>query len=149
MMTPRYRRLLICGLVALSIPAVSAAADPAYPTRPLTIVVPFSPGGGVDVMSRLLAEKLRVSLGQIVNVDNKPGGSGMIGAVSVVRAPADGYTLLMATAGEVAINQHVHKNKMQYSPEKNLAPISLVVKVPNVVVVNPKLPVKNVAELLA
>jgi tripartite-type tricarboxylate transporter receptor subunit TctC len=110
--------------------------------------VPFSAGGGVDVMARLLAEKLRASLGQVVNVENKAGGSGMIGTVAAVRAPADGYTLLMATAGETAINPHVYKAKMQYVPEKDLAPITLVVKVPNVLVVNAKLPIKTVAELL-
>jgi tripartite-type tricarboxylate transporter receptor subunit TctC len=131
------------------LPAVALAQDAAYPTKPLTIVVPFSAGGGVDVMTRLLAEKLRASLGQVVNVDNKAGGSGMIGTVAVVRAPADGYTLLMATAGETAINPHVHKAKMQYAPDKDLAPITLMVKVPNVVVVNPGLPIKSIADLLA
>lgn len=143
------RRTVCAGLLATVIPVLCSAQDVAYPTRPLTIIVPFSAGGGVDVMTRLLAEKLRASMGQVVNVDNKAGGSGMIGTVAVVRAPADGYTLLMATAGEIAINPHVHKAKMQYAPEKDLAPITLVVKVPNVVVVHPKLPVKSVAELLA
>jgi tripartite-type tricarboxylate transporter receptor subunit TctC len=138
------------GMFALAAAfATVHAQDAAYPTKPLTIVVPFSAGGGVDVMSRLLAEKLRVALGQTVNVENRAGGSGMIGTLAVVRAPADGYTLLMATAGETAINPHVHKGKMQYAPAKDLAPITLVVKVPNVVVVNPKLPIKSVAELLA
>jgi tripartite-type tricarboxylate transporter receptor subunit TctC len=145
---PRRRTLCAALLVALS-PIATFAQDAVYPTKPITIVVPFSAGGGVDVMTRLLAEKLRVSLGQVVNVDNKAGGSGMIGTVNVARAPADGYTLLMATAGETAINPHVHKEKMQYAPEKDLAPITLMVKVPNVLVVNPKLPVKSMAELVA
>lgn len=130
------------------LPTLSQAQD-SYPSKPITIVVPFSAGGGVDVMARLLAEKLRAALGQPVNVDNKAGGSGMIGTLAAVRAPSDGHTLLMATAGETAINPHVHKGRMQYAPEKDLAPITLVVKVPNVLVVNPKLPVKSVAELLA
>lgn len=127
----------------------SVRAQDGYPGKPITIIVPFSAGGGVDVMARLLAEKLRAALGQAVNVDNKAGGSGMIGTLAAVRASPDGLTLLMATAGETAINPHVHKGRMQYAPEKDLAPITLVVKVPNVVVVNPKLPVKSVAELLA
>jgi tripartite-type tricarboxylate transporter receptor subunit TctC len=135
------------ALVAAALPA--AAQDAAYPTKPITIVVPFSAGGGVDVMARLLAEKLRVSLGQTIIVDNKPGGSGMIGTIAAVRAPADGYTLLMATAGETAINPHVHKGKIQYASEKDLAPITLVARVPNVLVVNPALPIKSVAELVA
>ena len=143
------RRALCAAALAATLPINALAQDAAYPTKPLTIVVPFSAGGGVDVMARLLAEKLRVSLGQSVIVENKAGGSGMIGTVAVARAPADGYTLLMASAGEIAINPHVHKGKMQYAPEKDLAPVTLVVKVPNVVVVNPKLPVKSVAELLA
>lgn len=143
-------RLALCAiaLAAASLPFAAAAQD-AYPTKPITIVVPFSAGGGVDVTARLLAEKLRASLGQNVIVDNKAGGSGMIGATAVARAPADGYTLLMASAGETAINPHVYKSRMQYSPDKDFAPISLVVKVPNAVVVNPKLPVKTIAELLA
>jgi tripartite-type tricarboxylate transporter receptor subunit TctC len=147
--TSRSRRTVCAALFIALSPAATFAQDAAYPTKPITIVVPFSAGGGVDVMTRLLAEKLRVSLGQVVNVDNKAGGSGMIGTVNVVRAPADGYTLLMATAGETAINPHVHKEKMQYAPDKDLAPITLMVKVPNVLVVNPKLPIKSVAELLA
>ncbi|MFM2346614.1 MAG: hypothetical protein RL654_1367 [Pseudomonadota bacterium] len=135
------------SLLAVGLPATARAQ--AWPSKPITLVVPFSAGGGVDVMSRLLAEKLRPTLGQIINIDNKAGGSGMIGTLAVVRAPADGHTLLMATAGEMAINPHVHKGRMQYMPEKDLAPIALVVKVPNVLVVNPVLPVRSVAELLA
>ncbi|WP_157263955.1 Bug family tripartite tricarboxylate transporter substrate binding protein [Azohydromonas aeria] len=141
--------LTACALGAALLAPATALAQAAYPAKPITIIVPFSPGGGVDVMARLLAEKLRPVLGQVVNVENKAGGSGMIGAVAAVRAPADGYTLLMATAGETAINPHVHKAKMQYVPEKDLAPVSLVVKVPNVLVVNPALPIKSTAELLA
>lgn len=145
-----HRRALCAAiLAATALPFAAAAQDAAYPSKPITLVVPFSAGGGVDVTARLLAEKLRASLGQNVIVDNKAGGSGMIGAVAVTRAAADGYTLLMGSAGETAINPHVYKSRMQYSPEKDLAPITLVVKVPNAVVVNPKLPVKTVAELLA
>jgi tripartite-type tricarboxylate transporter receptor subunit TctC len=143
------RRAICLAALAATLPLAVHAQESAYPTKPLTIIVPFSAGGGVDVMARLLAEKLRIALGQTVNVENKAGGSGMIGTVAAVRAPADGYTLLMATAGETAINPHVHKAKMQYAPERDLAPITLVVKVPNVVVVNPKLPIKNMTELLA
>jgi tripartite-type tricarboxylate transporter receptor subunit TctC len=149
LLKPTPRRAVCAGFVAALLPCWSMAQEAAFPNKPMTIIVPFSAGGGVDVMTRLLAEKLRASLGQPVNVDNKAGGSGMIGTLAVVRAPADGHTLLMATAGEIAINPHVHKGRMQYAPEKDLAPITLMVKVPNVLVVNPKLPVKSVAELLA
>ena len=143
------RALCAAILAATAVPFATMAQDAPYPTRPLTIVVPFSTGGGVDVTARLLAEKLRLSLGQTVVIENKAGGSGMIGTLAVVRAPADGHTLLLATAGETAINPHVYKAKMQYAPEKDLAPVTLVVKVPNAVVVNPKLPVNSIPELLA
>jgi tripartite-type tricarboxylate transporter receptor subunit TctC len=146
--TTRRAAALAATLLALA-PAMALAQGEPFPTRPLTIIVPFSPGGGVDVVTRLLAEKLRVSLGQPVTVENKPGGSGMIGTVALVRSPADGYTLLMATAGEAAINPHVYKAKMQYSVDKDLAPITLVVNVPNVVVVNPALPVTSMADLVS
>jgi tripartite-type tricarboxylate transporter receptor subunit TctC len=146
--SPR-RTLLRAAACAAALACLPALAQEAWPARPITIVVPFSAGGGVDVMARLLAEKLRASLGQTVIVDNKAGGSGMIGTVAVTRAPADGYTLLMATVGEIAINPHVHKAKIQYTPEKDLAAVTLVVRVPNVLVVNPALPIKSVAELVA
>ncbi|MET0507453.1 MAG: tripartite tricarboxylate transporter substrate binding protein [Burkholderiaceae bacterium] len=143
------RALCAAILAATAVPFAAIAQDAPYPTRPLTIVVPFSTGGGVDVTARLLAEKLRLSLGQTVVIENKAGGSGMIGTLAVVRAQADGHTLLLATAGETAINPHVYKAKMQYAPEKDLAPVTLVVKVPNAVVVNPKLPINSIPELLA
>lgn len=143
-----FKPRLFCAVLAAFALAQHALAD-TYPAKPVTVIVPFSPGGGVDVTARLLAEKLRGILGQTVLVDNKAGGSGMIGAVSVVRAPADGYTLLMASAGETTINPHVFKAKMQYAPDKDLVPVALVVKVPNAVLVNPKLPIKSIAELLA
>ncbi len=142
--------LLATAALATALPAAKAAESaPGWPSKPITIVVPFSASGGVDVMARLLAERLRPLLGQTINVDNRAGGSGMIGTVAAVRAPADGHTLLMATAGETAINPHVYKAKMQYAPEKDLMPVSLVVKVPNVLVVRPTLAVNSVAELVA
>jgi len=142
------RRTLVGAAAALlALPAISFAQD--YPARPITIVVPFSAAGGVDAMARLLAEQLRVSLKQSVVVDNKPGASGMLGAAYVAKATPDGYTLLLGSAGETAINPLVYKSRMQYAPEKDLAPITLVTRVPNVLVANPALPVKNVEELIA
>ena len=144
------RQLLCCTLFAaagLSV-CISASAQE-FPNKTLTIVVPFSAGGGVDTIARLLAEKLRASLKQNIVVDNKAGGSGMIGAMAVVKAAPDGYTLLLGSAGETAINAFVYKNKMQYSPSKDLAPITLVTRIPNVLVVNPTFPAKNIEELVA
>jgi tripartite-type tricarboxylate transporter receptor subunit TctC len=103
----------------------------------------------VDAIARLLADKLRVSLGQSVVIDNKPGASGMLGANAVAKAKGDGYTLLLGSAGETAINPLVYKGRMQYAPEKDLAPITLVTRVPNVLVASPNLPAKNIEELVA
>jgi tripartite-type tricarboxylate transporter receptor subunit TctC len=128
--------------------ANSAQAQDTYPSRPITIVVPFAAGGGVDVVARLLAEKLRTSLGQQVIVDNKAGASGMLGALAVVRAAADGYTLLLGSAGETAINPFVYKTRMQYAPAKDLAPITAVVRVPNVLVAATGAPFKTVEQLV-
>ncbi|MDB5878287.1 MAG: hypothetical protein JWQ41_1701 [Variovorax sp.] len=149
-MTLMYRRALIGAATyaaLLAVPLASFAQD--YPMRTITIVVPFSAGGGVDAIARLLAEQLRVSHKQSVVIDNRPGASGMLGAGYVAKANPDGYTLLLGSAGETAINPFVYKGRMQYAPEKDLAPITLVTRVPNVLVANPALPVNNVEELIA
>ena len=141
------RRLFVSVLATLALAPLAQAQD--YPGKPITIVVPFSAGGGVDAMARLLAEPLRAALKQTVVVDNKPGASGMLGAMAVAKAAPDGHTLLLGSAGETAINPFVYKGRMQYDPARDLAPITLVTRVPNVLVANPKLPVKNVDELIA
>jgi tripartite-type tricarboxylate transporter receptor subunit TctC len=134
-------------LATLAIAPAAMAQD--YPSKPITIVVPFSAGGGVDTVARMLAEKLRITLKQNVIVDNKAGGSGMIGALAVVKAPADGHTLLLGSAGETAINSYVYKNKMQYQPAKDLTPVTLVTRIPNVLVATPNFPAKNIEELVS
>lgn len=147
-MIPFRRHLILSSLLAtLAIAPAAMAQD--YPSKTITIVVPFSAGGGVDTVARLLAEKLRATLKQNVIVDNKAGGSGMIGALAVVKAAPDGHTLLLGSAGETAINTFVYKNKMQYQPAKDLAPITLVTRVPNVLVAAPGFPAKNIEELVA
>lgn len=148
---PYFRRkfLLSALSIATSMVASTGAFAQEFPNKTITIVVPFSAGGGVDTIARLLAEKLRGTLKQNVIVDNKAGGSGMIGANAVVKATPDGYTLLLGSAGETAINAFVYKNKMQYNPAKDLAPITLVTRIPNVLVASPTLPVKNIEELVA
>ncbi len=145
-----HRRFMAQALFTTVVLALSSAAVAQdFPSKTITIVVPFSAGGGVDTIARLLAEKLRVSLKQTIVVDNKAGGSGMIGALAVVKAAPDGYTLLLGSAGETAINPFVYKARMQYAPDKDLAPITLVTRIPNVLVTSPTLPVKNVEELVA
>ena len=147
--SPRRRLLSAAGAAVAGLLLAPVAHAQDYPTKPITIVVPFSAGGGVDAMARLLAEPLRAALKQSVVVDNKPGASGMLGAQAVVKAAPDGHTLLLGSAGETAINPYVYKGRMQYDPTKDLAPITLVTRVPNVLVANPKLPVKNMDELIA
>lgn len=139
--------VLLGALTVLACAPAALAQD--FPSKTLTLVVPFSAGGGVDTVARLLAEKLRATLKQNVIVDNKAGGSGMIGALAVVKAAPDGHTLLLGSAGETAINAYVYKHKMQYQPSRDLAPITLVTRVPNVLVAAPNFPAHSVAELVA
>lgn len=145
-----FRRVFSLGIALSSLAALPLQTlAQEFPSKPITIVVPFSAGGGVDTVARLLAEKLRSTLKATIVVDNKAGGSGMIGAQAVVKAAPDGHTLLLGSAGETAINPFVYKNRMSYSPSKDLLPISLVVRIPNVLVASPTLPVKNTEELIA
>ena len=144
---PHIRLLAAALAVAAFLPFPSARAADA--SRPVSLIVPFAAGGGVDGMGRLLAERLRSEMPQGVVVENKPGASGMLGAQAVVRSAPDGATMLLGSAGETAINPLVFKAKMQYQPEKDLVPIALVARVPNVLVANPKLPVANVEQLVA
>lgn len=135
---------------ALAVAAASpAAAQDTYPSKPIRIIVPYTAGGGVDTVARILSDKLSKSLGQPIIVENKPGASGMIGAQAATKSAADGYTLLLSAAGEIAVNPHLYKGRMQYDPQKDLAPISLVAKIPNVLVINEDIPAKNTADLIA
>ncbi len=132
-------------LVAAPFPA-SAQAD--WPAKSVRIVVPFAPGGTTDITARIVADQLSKTYGQPFVVDNKGGAGGNLGATEVAKSAPDGYTFLMGTPGTQAINQFVYA-KMPYNTEKDFAPVSLVVRVPNVLVVNPALGVKSVQELLA
>ena len=140
---PRRRILLAAACCCVS-PGLAAAA--AWPERPLRLIVAFPPGGSTDMAARVLAEQLGEALGQPVIVENKAGASGNIGADAVARAPADGYTLLMA-ATSFATSPSFFPN-LSWSPTKDFAPVSMVASVPIVVTVNNDLPVKSVAELI-
>ena len=146
------RLLRHCG-VALSLLLLAltsaAMAQSTYPSQTIKLVVPYLAGGGVDIVARLLGEQLRAQEGWNVIVDNKPGASGMIGTQFVARAPADGYTLLMSASGEIVVTPHLFKKQMAYDADKDLQPITLMVKVPNVLVVNTDIPARNIAELIA
>lgn len=133
---------LIAGLL------FAAQAQAAFPERPVTLVVPFAAGGSTDVVARVIAEKMSEDLGQQVVVQNVAGAGGSLGAGNVARAEPDGYTILMGTVATHALNPLILKNK-PYDAEADFAPVSLLVLVPNVLVVNPELPAKSVEELLA
>ncbi len=126
----------------------AGAQAPAYPTKPIRIVVPFPPGGATDLLARDVAQKLTDAWGQSVIVDNRPGAGGNIGSELVAKAAPDGYTLEMGTVGTHAINASLYA-KMPYDHVKDFVPIILVAGVPNVLVVNPSVPVNSVAELIA
>jgi tripartite-type tricarboxylate transporter receptor subunit TctC len=142
---PLHRRqVLALPALVISLPAL---AQSAYPSKPITVLVPFAAGGTTDILGRLVARHLAARLGGTVLVDNKPGAGGGIGAAMVAKAVGDGHTLLMGTIGTHAINQYLYK-KLAYDPFKDFAPISLVAMVPNVLVVHPSLPVKSVKDLI-
>ena len=133
--------------VALTLGLV-AQAGAAYPEKPVTIIVPFPPGGSTDMVARAIAPKLQASLGQPFVIDNRAGATGAIGATAVKNAAPDGYTFLVASIGVYAINPFIQK-KLQYDPVKDLDPITVAVRAPNVLVANPAFPANSVAELIA
>lgn len=142
-------RLLLPILLAAAVACAGAHAQaPVWPTRPVKIVVAYPPGGSTDIAGRLLAERLTKVTGQSVVVDNRGGAGGTIGALSVVRAEPDGYTLLLAASPEVSIAPTTMK-AMQYDPVKDLIPITLVGVVPFFLVANPDFPPNTVTELIA
>ena len=131
--------------------ATVAAASPAlaaYPEKPVTVVVPFPPGGSTDTIARALATRMSTSLGQTFVVENQPGATGAIGAARVKRAAPDGYTLLVASIGVYATNPFLQKG-LQYDPAKDFDLLTVAVRAPNVLVANPNVPAKNIAELMA
>ena len=144
------RKALCVAAFAVSSAALGvfpAAAQP-YPTKPVRLIVPFAPGGGVDFTSRILAQKLSEVWGQQALVDNRPGAGGIIGTEAAAKAPPDGYTLLMGSIGSISINPSLYP-KLSYSPLRDFAPVTLTGFVPNIVVVHPAVPVKTVAQLIA
>ncbi|MCX7144587.1 MAG: tripartite tricarboxylate transporter substrate binding protein, partial [Proteobacteria bacterium] len=129
--------------------ATGAGAQGSYPNRPITIIVGFSAGGTTDIITRLISDELRKGLGQPIIIENKPGAGGNIGGEIVAKAKPDGYTLLMGSVGPLAINASLYK-RMAYDNLKDLAPITLVAHVPNMLVVNPRtVPAQTFQEFVA
>ncbi|MDQ6684381.1 MAG: tripartite tricarboxylate transporter substrate binding protein [Pseudomonadota bacterium] len=138
---------LLAASGALASP-LAALAQAGYPNKPINLIVGFAPGGSADITARLFAERLRVELGQPVIVENRPGAGGNIGADVVVRAPKDGYTLLLAAAAQIVINPSLYKS-MTFNPAKDLAPITQLQVEHNLMVVGPAVPVKTLTEFIA
>jgi tripartite-type tricarboxylate transporter receptor subunit TctC len=134
------------GTLALAMPAAQAQAD--WPTKPVRIVVPFAAGGTTDIAARVVADQLTESLKQTFIVENKAGAGGNIGAADIAKAKPDGYSFLMGTPGTQAINQFLY-SKMPYDTAKDFAPVSFVVRVPNVLMVNPSIKARTFKDFIA
>ena len=146
---PRSRRaaLSLAGIAAAAATFASGAIAQSYPAKPIRIVVPYAPGGAVDIIARATAQELTKRVGQQIIVDNRTGAGGNIGSDTVAKAPPDGYTLLMASPANT-INPSLYTN-MPYDPSRDLIPIALIGSVPSVLVANPSLPVQGIKQLIA
>jgi tripartite-type tricarboxylate transporter receptor subunit TctC len=138
----------LCFVLALCALSGFATAQPAWPSKPVRLVVPFGAGGPVDFSTRLVAGQVGEQLGRPVIVENRPGGSGNIGAVAVLQAPADGYTFLVTGVGPLAINPHLLAT-VPYDVERDFVPVVTIVQYPQVLAVSSTVPAKTVAELIA
>jgi tripartite-type tricarboxylate transporter receptor subunit TctC len=149
MPTNPNRRTATLALAAGALAAIAPAARAqAFPNKPIRLICPFPPGGAVDIASRAISAELSKTIGQQVNVENKPGAGGNIGGIEAVRSAPDGYTLFMTTSGIQAINPALYA-KMPFDPNKDLVPVSALVSLSNVLVVHPSVKANSVAELLA
>jgi len=144
----RFATLVLTALCVMQAHHVAAQAQGAYPNRPIRLLLPASPGGPVDVIARTIFSGLSEALGQVIVIDNRPGAGGIIGAEIVVRAAPDGYTLMFAHSGPLAIETALH-SKLSYHPLKDFAPVSLVAASPYALIVNNATPARSVKELVA
>jgi tripartite-type tricarboxylate transporter receptor subunit TctC len=144
----RHWVAMACGVAALTVWSVPATAQDAFPSKPITIVVPFPPGGSADTMARLVGKRLTDLMGQPVVIDNRPGAGTVIGATYVARAPADGYTLLISSGSTFTANPAI-RPKLAYDAVKSFDPIAIVGRIPLIVLANTSVPVNNVKEFVA
>jgi tripartite-type tricarboxylate transporter receptor subunit TctC len=142
------RTAILAAALSLSAIALPALAQDNWPSKPITAIVPFPPGGSTDAIARALAPKMQQKLGQPLVVENRAGATGAIGAGLVKNAAPDGYTILVASIGVYSVNPVLQK-KMAYDPSKDFDLLTVAVRAPNVLVANPSLPANNVAELIA
>ena len=138
---------LFCAAAVLGLNASLSHAQN-FPNRPITLVIPFAPGGSTSIVGRGVADKMGELLGEKVVVDNRPGAGGTIGTKAVAKSEPDGYTLVLGYTGTLAIGPSLYKN-VGYDPRKDFAPIGMIGNAPNSLVVNPSFPAKTVAELIA
>ena len=141
------RILQLIAASALLVLALPAGAD-AFPDKPIRWIVPYPPGGSTDILTRIIGQKMSESFGQSVIIENRGGASGIIGVEAAAKAAPDGYTLLMTASGPHAINPSLFP-KLPYDPVRNFAPITLVAKLPMLLLVHPSLPANNLRELIA
>ncbi|WP_395346676.1 Bug family tripartite tricarboxylate transporter substrate binding protein [Variovorax sp. UC122_21] len=141
-------RCALSACAASAFASLPALAADGYPAKAVKIVVPYAPGGPVDQLARNLAERLGKASGQAFIVENKPGGNTIVAATAVARAPADGYTLMLASSASLAVNPLVYKS-LAYDPERDFAPVSMLARAPLVMVVNTATPAKNLKELVS
>src|SRR5207253_6581637 len=138
------RRAVATVLLCL---AALAQAQP-YPVKPIHLIVPFPPGGGNDTVARAIAQQAGPDLGQPLVIDNRPGAGGSVGAELAAKAPPDGYTLFLAGVGSHAVNPNLHRH-LPYDAIRDFTPVTLIASAPSVLVVNPSVPAKTVAEFTA
>jgi tripartite-type tricarboxylate transporter receptor subunit TctC len=141
-----FTRLAVACSLSLVAAAPALAAD-AYPSKPVTLVIPFSPGGATDVIGRLLGQKLGEKLGQPVIIDNRPGAGTIIGATYVAKAPADGYTLLVSSGSTFSVNPAIRPN-LPYDPVKSFDPIGIPARTGLIVLANGAVPVSGVKQFV-
>ena len=140
------RRYLLAAAASLAVTGGARAQD--FPSRPIHLVTPYAAGASTDFLARVVGQTMSKDLGQPVIVDDKPGAGGSLAAEQVARSAPDGYTLLLTSAGIVTMNQYIYP-KLPYDPVKDFAPLTIAVRMPIVIVVNPTVPVKNTQELIA
>lgn len=150
MKLPTSRALATCcaALLALAAAAAPAAAQEAYPARPITLVIPFPPGGSADILGRIIGKRLSDRLGQPVVMDNRPGAGTVLGAGIVAKAPADGYTLLVSSGSTFTVNPAIRPN-LPYDPVRSFEPIAIVARIPLILLANKSVPVGGVKEFVA
>ena len=141
------KRIALALMAGMAVAACPVGAQTAWPAQPVKWIVPYPPGGSTDMLARLVSHKLGERLKQTVIVENKAGAGGNLGTDYAVKQPADGYTIVMGNIGPISINPALYPD-LPYKPQRDLAPVTMLMSVPNLLVVNPALPVKSVKELI-